>query len=890
MLGTFNKLFERRRETNEWKSAFEMTASGGDPQTLAAFLKNNPHWSEQTAKRAIHKARTYDTLTAVRVLTALSWARMNEAIDVLKEIQSETSRYPTGDYYVPWEKIDVSDINPLADLLKGAGEVDLIDWLWRRLKEDQITALLPHFSDPDFLAKIDSYIEAKLPLKPIGPRVVDFLWSKEATSEELARAIAIAERMLDKNQASGALAILHNIALLRSEAIPRDIVNRINNRLPSLPTSLDLVRAASVLRWLPDAAYQVNLKQAWLAVIEDIRNVERESQSQPHSPYAGAAAGIIALALGSCAAQDPKYIERRPAEKERKQHTGLIEKRKNLFEQRSRLAQELMDAKAAGRELNQNKAEQIMSLDKQIEDLEEEVDASLARVLSTDEVLLRVLSDSQGYPIEIRQAAAWGLKRLRASAHLNSETATRIDDALRAALLGISREEIKEQLEAIFPKSDESDTVPSNDAEPIELPEENRAEVLQLLITAVQSRDAFRLHDQLLDMQLNETTVETLLRRVESISRTARSGQFGERIVRVLKGQCAQEALASLRDGLSWMVEFYEDDNSGTLEQSLATQFERLPSILEQLQQNIPGFLTFLERYPLRLMTLENHRRMIGQFRSTPVDINIWTRYLPPRWQRGMAPGEAGKVLARYLTLDDRSLPNAMGIYYKLFRHPLLALPVIYHEFMHYGGPKGDPDNGIANESEVLLREICFARGLFARMATQNADPLRFEYEVVTIAQECSVPGLLSQLLFDVHDDYSLYSLVSEIKSVYGEGMREESAQERASAAVERYNLILWLTNQTDITKQNWCPEVEWPPLDGSLAKLYRDILVTTYTRDHNLAAAQRDAVLAERQNQVWAEQWRSYEKATGALVVLRAKAMFDIMFVVNRFVGVRRN
>lgn len=63
---------------------------------------------------------------------------------------------------------------------------------------------------------------------------------------------------------------------------------------------------------------------------------------------------------------------------------------------------------------------------------------------------------------------------------------------------------------------------------------------------------------------------------------------------------------------------------------------------------------------------------------------------------------EAGRVHRRHLLLDDRSSPNSMGLCCRLLRHPVAALPAIYHEYPHYSGPDGDPDHRIENEAYPL--------------------------------------------------------------------------------------------------------------------------------------------------------------------------------------------
>ncbi|MGH9822130.1 MAG: hypothetical protein ACREDR_02565, partial [Blastocatellia bacterium] len=274
-----------------------------------------------------------------------------------------------------------------------------------------------------------------------------------------------------------------------------------------------------------------------------------------------------------------------------------------------------------------------------------------------------------------------------------------------------------------------------------------------------------------------------------------------------------------------------------------------------------PGALAFLEKHPLRLMPLDVHKRVLGYLSMSGCRLMYWTRYTPPL--------QIGKVHRRYLTLDDRSLPNAMGIYYHLFRHPVLALPVIYHEFMHYGGPEGDPAEGISNEADVLLREIIFARYLIARLAPKDDQQIpEFEELLVEEIEKASMTSLRLQLTWDFDEDLALTHLNEQIANIYGVPLNEAQVQSRFGQQIMIDNLGTEIMNKTEIN--GWHDEITWPELDKpatrELTGLYKSVLSRQWRRNHSISPADRDRLPKEPTSREHIHAWEAYIRRPRAL------------------------
>jgi hypothetical protein len=234
--------------------------------------------------------------------------------------------------------------------------------------------------------------------------------------------------------------------------------------------------------------------------------------------------------------------------------------------------------------------------------------------------------------------------------------------------------------------------------------------------------------------------------------------------------------------------------------------------------------------------------------------LTYWTRYTPPK--------NSGPVHSRYLSVEDRSTPNSMGIYYKLFRHPVLALPVIYHEFLHYGGPTGDPKQGIENETEVLLRELIFARNLIAELAPADDRALpTYEESLLQEISQTELESLRWQLTYDFQDDTTLENINREIINLYGDQLSEEEIERLWSERLVGENQSIDVMN----AQLTWAPQIKYPKLGttktATATKHYRELFKRQRMRSHRVSPPARDRIL---QNEPCASQtaaWESYLK-----------------------------
>jgi len=283
----------------------------------------------------------------------------------------------------------------------------------------------------------------------------------------------------------------------------------------------------------------------------------------------------------------------------------------------------------------------------------------------------------------------------------------------------------------------------------------------------------------------------------------------------------------------------------------------------------MPNMLPFLHDYPLRLMRLDYHKRTYAEYVKVGCGIDLWTRYTPNENEIIFpAPVAKGTVNQRYLALNDRTQPNSMGVYFKLFKHPLLVLPVIYHEYLHYGGPSGDPMHGISSETDVLIREILFARSLMNRLApVDDAGIPDFEKQIVTMAIEVGFSGFMAQITTDPMNDDDLVEINNETLRAYSGRLSPEEVQSSIDRWIVAENVGIALENDT----QNWCPDVKWPTISdtgptSNLAYQCRSALKRRLQRDHVVRGPQRDIIVQEKLRRKEIQDWLNYCRRAHAL------------------------
>jgi hypothetical protein len=858
------RAFDRLRLWNRVRVAVSLVLRENDPAAVENLLRQDPAAGRDIARRARTMA---DVFPLHALLLAVGMARCGaaETIDLL--------RWLVGREY-GWSLLEEEGLRDLRRYLAGRGEMELLDAVRQRLDDRQLAWVLPDVGAADFLAEL-ARLRGEHALPSIARSIADFIEDVEFCEQPAGHwfdnATAVAAMLWNGDRVEEALQLWTLMAITEPElcedanwlapivtALPGWIPGPEPVRIEDLPREVQMatpvpprvVRAADLLTEFPRREWIEPLRRAWLAV-EDLVRRDAHDEQHERNPQRLMAAQAIGAALGACAARDRQMqvlVHDEAGRKHRHEALGRqVERRNQLVDRYNKLVAEYHKGKDLVDAIRRQKDE-IGKHDERIARARE----ALREDLNPAALLLHAVSDGQSYPLEVRQGAAWGLHCIVKNGALNEEARERVRKTLQAVLHDQELDEsaVRARIATVLPDGD--------------------VRIRQLLNAAERyaaDHDAAEL----------DATVRRLAPEIPSLAREVRDsvdeslqsrfrGDFGERMLRILPGSRLLELAGSLRRGLRWMVELVEGRSGG--DPALA---ENLPWIVALVGEQMPDVMDFLSRYPLRLMTLHRHRQILGQYSRDKVHLRFWTRYTPPRWFRGANPSELGEVHHRYLELDDRSAPNAMGLYYRLFEHPVLVLPVLYHEFLHYGGPEGDPKQGIDNETEVLFREVFFARHLLARLAPDSDDELpAYETALAAAIERSELVGLAQQLFYELEDDVFLSAINEQIAQIYGEGLDANAARAEVDRRVEHWNRTIALENQTDEAKLSWGPEVDWPQLGTAVTRAlthdFRTVLSQALQQHHRLAAERRDAVLSEPVCRRHREAWSAYRRRPGAL------------------------
>jgi hypothetical protein len=261
--------------------------------------------------------------------------------------------------------------------------------------------------------------------------------------------------------------------------------------------------------------------------------------------------------------------------------------------------------------------------------------------------------------------------------------------------------------------------------------------------------------------------------------------------VRLRPNSSLTDAVLALHAGLSWLARHVSE--TPTLEAS------RLVRLVQEARTRIPQALRFLERHPLRLMTLADRRDVLGECEIQGFRIYWQTRFRPPKGQ--------GPVESREIILEDLSQPNRLGTAAELFQHPLLLLPTLYHEYLHA--------EGFDNEAEVHLRELFFLRSLIAEMAPPDDAGLpTWHGRVLSLLYDAGRFNLIHWLGEDWDRPGAAWLVNDFVERVYG--LRLSEAEARAKAEAERDAVDAWtrgMNTHEDVL--GWHPEITFPMLSG---------------------------------------------------------------------------
>ncbi len=864
------RAIDRLRLWNQTRNAIKQVMTDRGPAAVERLLRQYPAAGGVVARRARSMSEVYP-LQALLLTVALARCEAPETVDLLRGLAGR----PYG-----WDRLGEKPLRDLRRHLVDRGEMELLAAVRQRLDDGQLAWILPEVGADDFLGEFQR-VQDEEALRSVLRLIADFLEDVKLRGQPPGRgldnATAAANVLWQRGRAEEALQLwtLVTIAEPRRSAdpeclraiakeLPRWVPRRESLRVEGLPEELQrvlpvppvpprVVRAADLLGDFPCTEWIDPLRRAWLAVDDLVRREARDEQLE-RDPMRLMAAQSLAVALGTCAALDPQMrilVRDEAGRKQRHEALG------HQIDQRNRLVakyNQLIAQHHAGKDVIdalRKQQDEIGEHDQKIQRARE----ALRTELTPAALLLHTLSDAQAFPLEVRQGAAWGLHRILEE----------------GALEGESRERVRERLAAVLHDQELNESA-LRDRIAAQLPEGD-PRIRELLVAAERygdDRDAEELAAKVHRLAPEVPTLTKEIRDgVETSSQSRGQGEFGERMLRILPGARLLELEGALRRGLRWMVELVEGRTGG--DPALEENLLRTASLVGQ---ELPDVMDFLSRYPLRLMTLHRHRQILGQYSRDKVHIQFWTRYTPPRWFRGANPSELGEVHRRYLDLDDRSTPNAMGLYYRLFEHPALVLPVLYHEFMHYGGPEGDPARAIENETEVLLREVLFARHLLARLApAEDAGLPAYEAELAAAIRHTELLGLAQQLFFDFEDDGNLNAINDQIAETYGEGLDAATAMATVEKRIAYWNRTIELENQIDEAKRFWCPEVDWPRLGTretrDLTEHLRAVLSRALQQNHRLDFKRRDQVLSEPVCRRHRDDWSTYRRRPDAFAEL---------------------
>lgn len=870
--------FQTNRKLN---SAIKKCVDSQDPSLLAVFISNNPSLIGKVIETANHKM-TSDPWTSFWICLSLVKQDNNAAIDILKRIsesdfsawkriRSEHQKMIFGyiskkqqiELFLKYsEKFDTPSSPPIEQITYEHFK----QWFTEQLSNPKRIAYL-RLSLITFLerAAFDKLSDTEL---KAGYDKVYFagleLWNQslEEESLEILRLLAaMAPNLFDSNTLETLAVSLMDLItpdtpeffIPGNEELTRLLSKHVENDLIIPAIRPSVARTADILRMFPSSQWVDNLKTAWINISKYIRAACRKSESKQIPPALAMAGNALAIALGACYAKSIESVDIDSKDEQvddfMRQLDNEIKQRNSLVDRFEILRKEYVTASAnySNKETEiENKIKKIKVEIRELEQKIEELHNQIEHCLSPAEHLLNTLLNGQDYPVVIQQAAACGLKHILDQCILTPQSARKIREALRMAVFkdDWNDDKLKSAIDDRLPRdiylTDRVFEIASK-----YLTDPNQMNLINVLST-LGDKDDFR------------TEITNLLDDI--LSRI--NEDFAERMVFVFPNASTLEVEINLRDGLNWMLDLVEQTKDADLKRRLT---QNLGWTVALMRKYLPQMNIFLERYPLRLMCLDHHKKILGKYNYERCDLIYWTRYQPPCWKPGMTPEEAGRVNDRYLSVDNRSTPNSMGIYYRLFEHPVLSLPVIYHEFLHFGGPAGNPSRAISNESEVWMREILFMQHLIASLSPIDGEAIQeYENEIIKMINSLGLPGLGMQIQYDFSNSQFISPFCDMIERIYGTSLTDEEAAQKIEDVVNRENRNIQLTNRTDERKLNWHPDIEWPLLNSDqtqgITTQYKAIQKQAMTSYHRLDWNRYKELLNDQACRYHLTKWKEYQ------------------------------
>jgi hypothetical protein len=905
------------KQNSHRKKALKEATERENPEAILAFLRDYPHEEAYFVDRAMSMSRGSGPWHSLLICAGLAMAESPQAVVILQGLMKED--------FPGWKRLPTRYIQHLAALLQKQNAWEVYSELARRVSISAQDPIAFNIQDERSLQWLDGCVKAGLSIESCIARIAGDLEALALSPSSLASHEALIRNshragliLWTHKRHEESLEILNILSMLHPELIQRDFLKDLAEQLPSwiprpggkiliehssdLSREFDLnfrrqetvsaiplriVRAANLLRAESSAEWVPALKESLLRLEGLTRRPWTNLHESPLPPDLVAANNAVAMALGVCSACARDYTALEMAgertsqlEKELK---SLIENRNQLVGQHNVLVDRYInetdsadtDARETEERIRQIRRK-LAEFDSRIGSVRNEVKASL----SPGALLLMTLLDRSAYPAEVRQGAAWGLYKLAEEGHLKRNDVNRISEALRCALFedGCSDMELQTKLDPALPQSEQvSPACFGAIVDFLRTPSRrNLEEARHTFSPLIGSQNAIR------------DALEGICQEQQP------SHDFQERMVQFLPGMSILEFEGALRDAIAWVLDVMAKER---LSETLSELSTHLRWIIRLLHQFFPEIFSFLREYPLRLMSMDQHKRLLGKYTREKCGVILWTSFTPPLWKPGMSQENAGEVHERYVTLDDRSKPNSMGICYHLFKHPVLVLPVIYHEYMHFGGPTGEPDKGLSNESEVLIQEIVFMRSLIARLAPADDNLLpEFERELIAAIEGAGLKGLGLQILYDIASEEGLHLLCDEVEALYGKQMSPQEAVAKVERTLQTQNRSIRLNNHTDEMKLNWHPEMEWPELNGEttrrLTEQYRQVLQKSLTENHRISYSRLKGILKEETCARFEGDWNRYRMRPNAGVEFQKAWPLDdleleelLLSIVDRYI-----
>lgn len=617
---------------------------------------------------------------------------------------------------------------------------------------------------------------------------------------------------------------LRLLSLIGAVQVEPAWIRTIGQRVRELQ-GLELCAAAELIAAFPDPACLPGLQAVWVRLDNLVRRDLRDDhRRQLPLPGIELQACRVAHAMAACAAADEHYRNLDGDEQTRQGLQPFSDRYQAAIDQYNTYLEELK--RKYGNSLSQRlqsawcvqETAQLAAYEQQVKACEQACDREYRRVraeFTPGFSLLHAVNDGQRYPITVRQGAAFGLFWLLREGHLDAATGERFRTALAGSVHGREGRDFRERRVFLF-----------NDYTERELIEAVRQELHWM--------------EWLTHMPPPPNAAEPPV--AEPTGADAADGVAG----RSWEQQCD-----------CWLAETRQ-----------ATDWRHLPAIFRLVSEELREAVPFFAKYPLRLMLRADQQTILGLYRRDGCRVVQWTRYQPrdgtpdvPGDEAGRddeRPRNAGPVTARYLDLDDRTPPNSMGLDYLLFHHPLLVVPVLYHEFLHHAGVTGE--HGLSNETEVHVREMLFFRRLMARLAPdRDADLPAYEQALLAACHATHTESVLLSLQLQLGDPDELRRLDAWIVQQYGRERDEAGAAHEVQQQIDQQNQEI----ARDNFKQSWDPHMPWPLLGTEetrqLTTDYRRLLAQRWTQRHWITWQELCAILAEPVSQECLAAWEAY-------------------------------